>query len=253
MNTLEIAVLIYFGLSLKVALAAVALINIRSLKRSSANGARGLKRNSSELKESARREKKKSQPVLSSSGRGIRKQSSSSGEKPFEPVTAGKELPLEARKTGKAASPEGVGPSSMSNKMKGITPSTRNKAEEQADLFEVPKQTRPDNTAPVGGSEPSGTFKDDSVKHTAILGAPQPQLAFTVSRSGQKPTHVPSPGDTGGEKKDEMSGTVEPAKTNIKEGEDRMDIEPDASDNQASSEPPEASADSEEAGQETEQ
>jgi hypothetical protein len=83
-------------------------------------------------------------------------------------------------------------------------------------------------------------LKDDSVKHTAVVGAPQPQAAFTVSRSGQKPAKEP------------LTDTVEPAIT-IKKSEDSTDIEPDTKDNQASSEPPAETADSGETDQETPQ
>jgi hypothetical protein len=96
-------------------------------------------------------------------------------------------------------------------------------------------------------------LKDDSIKHTAFVGAPQPQAAFTVSKSGEKPHQEPSAGNTSGGERNELSGNVEPAKTIIKGSETSMDTEPGPENNQASSEPPAETTDSGETGKDTSQ
>jgi len=233
MDTLEIAVLICFGLFLKMALTIVAVYKLRL---PSSNGTRKLKREGGQRKESARELNTESRPVLkSASGRVIHKRAISSGGKPLKLGLAASEPQPEELETWKSAHSESVGPWSGRKRMP-----TRNKAGEQTAPGEVRTQAQPKNTAPVGSSEPKVALKDDSVKHTAVVGAPQPQAAFTVSRSGQKPATEP------------LTDTVEPAIT-IKNSENSTDIEPDIKDNQASSEPPAETADSGETDQEMSQ
>ena len=262
MDTTEIAVLIYFGLSLKIALTVVALTIVYKMRLQSAKGARKLKREGGQRKESAREEKTESRPVLkSSSGRDIHKRAISSGKKPLKPGPAVNKVPAQAQKigkaapsdlkpgpaankvppqtqkTGKAAPSEGIGPSSSSKKINPITFSPRNKAGEQIEPTEVRKQAQPKSTAPVKSSEPKVALKDDSVSRTALPGAPRGQSAITEPKSGEKPHHEPSAGNTGGGERSEAS----------------MDTKPDTQVNQASSEPPAATTDSGETDQETPQ
>jgi len=126
----------------------------------------------------------------------------------------------------------------------GITSSAHNKVGEQIGPTGIRKQVQPKNTAPVESSKPKVTSKDDSVKHTAFLGAPQPQAAFTVSGSGGKPPNESPAGNTSGGEKKELLGNVEPSETIIKKDETSMDTKPGTEGNQASSEPPAATTDS---------
>jgi len=132
-----------------------------------------------------------------------------------------------------------------------ITFSPRNKAGEQIERTEVRKQAQPKNTAPAKSAKMTAASKDGSVKHTAFLGPPQPQAAFTVSRSGGKPPSEPSAGNTSpaGEKNN-PAGIAKPAQME-KESEANMDTKPGTEGNQASSEPPAATTDSGETDQET--
>jgi hypothetical protein len=127
-----------------------------------------------------------------------------------------------------------------------ITFSPRNKAGEQIERTEVRKQVQPKNTAPVKSAKTMAASKDGSVKHTAFLGPPQPQAAFTVSKSGEKPHREPSAGNTS------PAGIAKPAQME-KESEASMDTKPGTEGNQASSEPPAATTDSGETDQETPQ
>ena len=237
MDTTEIAVLIYFGLSLKIALTVVALTIVYKMRLQSAKGARKLKREGGQRKESAREEKTESRPVLkSSSGRDIHKRAISSGKKPLKPGPAvnkvpaqaqkiGKaapsdlkpgpaanKVPPQAQKIGKAAPSEGIGPSSSSKKINPITFSPRNKAGEQIEPTEVRKQVQPENTAPVKSAEPRAALKDDSVSHTTLPGAPRGQSAITEPKSGEKPPKEPKAGEqieiTEAPKQDQLKNTA---------------------------------------------
>ena len=117
MDTTEIAVLIYFGLSLKIALTVVALTIVYKMRLQSAKGARKLKREGGQRKKSAREEKTESRPVpKSSSGRDIHKGTISSGEKPLKPGPAVNKVPAQTQKTGKAA-PSDLKPGPAANKV----------------------------------------------------------------------------------------------------------------------------------------
>ena len=237
MDTTEIAVLIYFGLSLKIALTVVALTIVYKMRLQSAKGARKLKREGGQRKKSAREEKTESRPVpKSSSGRDIHKGTISSGEKPLKPGPAVNKVPAQAQKIGKAAPSdlkpgpvankvppqtqkigkaapsEGIGPSSSSKKINPITFSPRNKAGEQIEPTEVRKQVQPENTAPVKSSEPKVALKDDSVSRTALPGAPRGQSAITEPKSGEKPPKEPKAGEqieiTEAPKQDQLKNTA---------------------------------------------
>jgi hypothetical protein len=237
MDTLEIAVIV--GLCLKMALTAVALTMVYKMRFSSSKGTRKLKHEGGQREESAHEEKTERQPVLkSSSGSDIQKRTVPTGKKPLKPEPVANKVLPQAQKTGKAAPSEGTVASSSSKKINPITFSPRNQAGEQIKPTEGRKQAQPENTAPAKSPEPMAASKGGTVKHTAFLGPPQPQAAFTVSKSGEKPTKEPPAGNTSpaGEK-NELPGTVEPGT----EG------------NQTSSEPPAATTDSGETDQETSQ
>ena len=246
MDTSEIAILIYFGLSLKMLLAVVAVYYLRL---PSSKGTRKLKREGGQQAESAREEKTKSQPVLKSlSGRGIHNRAVSSGEKPFKPGPAANEVR-------KQVQPKNIAPVESSKpkvalKDDSVSQPTPPSAPRGQSAITEPKSG---GKPPLESSKPKVALKDDSIKHTAFVGAPQPQAAFTVSKSGEKPHQEPSAGNTSGGERNELSGNVEPAKTIIKGSETSMDTEPGPENNQASSEPPAATADSGETDKDTSQ
>jgi hypothetical protein len=212
------------------ALTVVALTIVYKGRLSPAKGARKLKREGGQREESAREEKIERQPVLkSSSGRDIHKRAISSGEKPLKPAPVANEVP-------KQAQPKNTAPVKSSAPIKPV---------------EVPKQVQPKNTVPVKDSEPMAASKDGSVRHTAFVGPPQPQAAFTISRNGEKPNKEASAGNKSGGEINQLSGTVEPAITNKSEA--GMDTEPDTEVNQAGSEPSAETTDSGETDQETPQ
>ena len=124
--------------------------------------------------------------------------------------------------------------------------------QQQPARTEAPKQMQPKNTAPVEGSKPTVALKGASVSPTALPGVPRGQSAITEPKGVEKPPHEPPASNTSptGEK-NELSGTVEPAKTIIKKSEASMDAGIGTEVTQASSEPPAATADSDEPDQET--
>jgi len=239
MDTAEIALLFFYVVILAMAatVAALTFVYIRRLPSSKAT--RNLKREGGQGEESALEEKAESRPVPeSSSGRGIHKQAISSGNKPLEPEAAASEVHTETQETGLAASSEGM---KQWFRMKGITSVTRNKADKQKQAY----QREP--VALVESSELTVALQDDSVRHTPLAGAPQGQIVMTELKSGEGPAHEPSPGNTrpAGER-GEPAGIAELAQI-IKEGEDSMDNIHNTEVNQASSEPPAATADSDKA------
>ena len=242
MDTAEIALLFFYIVILAMAatVAALTIVYVRRLPAS--KGTRKLTREGGQGEESALEEKAESRPVTeSSSGRGIHKQAISSGHKLLEPEAADSEVHPETQETGLAASSEGM---KRWFRMKGITSVTRNKADKQKQAY----QREP--VALVESSEPTVALQDDSVRHTPLAGAPQGQIVMTELKSGEGPAHEPSPDNTSpaGER-GESAGIAEPAQI-IKEGEDSMDNIHNTEVNQASSEPPAATADSDKANQE---
>ena len=135
----------------------------------------------------------------------------------------------------------------------GITPSTRNKAGEQIEITEAPKQVQPKNAAPVKSSEPMVPAKTYTTTYTVNItpppGAPRGPSAITEPKSGEKPTKEPTAGNTSGGERNNLPSTVEPAKTIIKRSEAGMNTGSGTEGNQASSEPPAATEDSGETDQ----
>jgi hypothetical protein len=132
------------------------------------------------------------------------------------------------------------------------TPSKSNKTGERIELTKVSKQAQTKNAVPVKNAEPRVGLKNESVKHTAFVGPPQPQAAFTVSRSGGKPPSEALADNTGGVKSNEVLTNAELAASREKR-EASMDKGADTEVNKASSEPSAATTDSGETDKETPQ
>ena len=152
MDTLKLAVLIYFVLCLQMGLTASALNIVYKMRRTSSKGTRKLKREGGQREESSREEKTESQPVLKkSSGRGIHKRGIFSGAKSLKPGPAANKVPS-AKNT---APIKGSEPSVALKDASVNTAAPPVAPQRQSARTEDPKQVQPKNTAPVESSEPS--------------------------------------------------------------------------------------------------
>ncbi|MFA5054632.1 MAG: hypothetical protein WC562_00445 [Dehalococcoidia bacterium] len=248
MNTTLIAVLICFGLCLKIALTIAA---IQYLRRSSSKITRKRKRQGGRREASVSEKKAESRPVLeSSTGPDTKEQASSLVDKPLKPTPVAKVQQPETQATGTVAAttemrrmekprqepPAGKTPEGERKMMKVVTGPPRKKGE-KIEVVEIRKQVEPKNIAPVGAQTPSRDLKDDSTSGTALTGTgtPREQAAANEAKDADKTPQEP------------MAGAIVPDETTMKEDESG------AEDNQTSSEPAEGASDSEETEEDTQQ
>lgn len=246
MNTTLIAVLICFGLCLKVALTISAISYFR---RQSPKGKGKQKRKGAQRVTSAREKKAESRPVLESSpGLDTKEQANSSVDKPLKPTPVAKVQQPETQATGKVAattemrrmekprqeSPSGKAPEVERKMMKVVTGPPRKKGE-KIEVVEIRKQVEPKNVAPAETSKPQAVLQDASASGIALTGAPREQSAANEPKDADKTHQEPS------------AVTVEPDKTTMEEDETGTE------DNQASSEPNEEASDSDETKEDTQQ
>lgn len=246
MNTTLIAVLICFGLCLKVALTIAA---IHYLRRPSSKITRKRKRQGGQREASVREKKAESRPVLeSSTGLDTKEQAGSSADKPLKPTPVAKAQQPETQATGTVAAttemrrmekprqepPAGKTPEGERKMMKVVTGPPRKKGE-KIEVVEIRKQVEPKNIAPVGAQTPSRDLKDDSTSGTSLAGTPREQAAANESKGADKTPQEPS------------AGTIEPDETTMKEDETGTE------DSQINSEPTEEASDSDETEEDTQQ
>jgi len=187
MDTLEIAVLVYFALSLKMALAVVALTTVYRTRRPSSKVAHPAKRAGGKREEPARKEKPEGQAVLKSPAAGdMDKRAVAAEEKPLKPVPVAKQAPPQVRKTIKTAPPAGSKSSVTGKKVNPITYFPR-KPGAQIKPAEVRKQVRPQTGAPARKPEPIAASKGDSMRRAVPAGTEKEQIAATQPTSGEKP------------------------------------------------------------------
>mgnify|MGYP001765629723 CR=1 FL=1 len=251
MNTSLIAVLICFGLCIKIALTIAA---IHYFQRPSSKGTLKQKRKGGQRTAATRKKKAVSTATTESSPKPIIKEPPvPSAAKPLKPAPAVNQKQAEPKTTGATAAvtetkrtekpreevPPVKPPEGARKMMKVVTGPPQQKGE-RIGVVDIRKKAQMKDTAPAQTPEQMGPSKEAAVSRTPVTGAPQNQAASTAPKSVEKPPLEPAVTNTNEGEIDKSSGNIEPEVTAEKEGE------PVTGDSQESSEPPEEDKDSNE-------
>ena len=199
MDTLELAVLIYFGLSLKMALIA-GLTIVYKMRLLPSRGTAGTKLEGTKKKGSGRKAKAGKRPVKKTPpARAIEKQAVASAVKPSTPEQPAKVVQTPVQETPKLM-PSEMGP--KGTRTEGVSSSTQVKASERIERNEGTKQVQTMKTAPVRSSEPAASLKERPGSRPVTPSAPGGQYNTAEQKSGPRaPREVPANTQGGGQKK----------------------------------------------------
>lgn len=241
MDMSGIAILIYFGFSVKLVLSTVALSVLRDSRRPPVKGTRKQEHKGSQRTEPIRHTVTEGLPVMNKSPqRRAGKRTIFSRKKALKPAPDAIDAAAEAQETPDTIPSKRNNPWSRMKKLRRSAYLSRKNEDEAVEPGEMTKHVPSNDIFPLGGHAATADWEDESMSRSVFPDAYREQSAVSEAKSGWKPSYETPVLNTGEGDRNEAAATT------AKSDKSGMDIEHNAEVNPPSRESTEQDTDSDE-------